>query len=94
MGISCYVATYFNSMGYIKTLKSYLLQSNRYKHLLYSIPVGLIFTILCVLGLATGMELKDKMYKDEWDWTDWKLTMIGGLIGQIIQIILIIILFG
>ena len=73
---------------------NWLKESNRQKHLLYSIPVGLIFTILCVLGLATGMELKDKMYKDEWDWTDWKLTMIGGLIGQIIQIILIIILFG
>lgn len=69
-----------------------LQESNRDKHFLYAIPIGFIFTILCVLGLATGMELKDKWKGGIFDWKDWWATIIGGLIGQIIQIILIIII--
>lgn len=64
----------------------WLNESNRVKHLLFAIPVGMIFTILCVLGVASGMEFKDKMYSNNWDWLDWLATMIGGLIGQLIQI--------
>ena len=64
----------------------WLNESNRVKHLLFAIPIGMIFTILCVLGVASGMEFKDKMYSNNWDWLDWLATMIGGLIGQLIQI--------
>ena len=39
---------------------SWIKESNRDKHLLYAIPCGLIGTILFVLGLAIGMEFKDK----------------------------------
>lgn len=35
-------------------------ESNRWKHFVYAVPIGLIFTILCVLGAASGMEFKDK----------------------------------
>jgi len=66
--------------------------SNRDKHFKYAIPVGFIFTILCVLGLASGMEFKDKMKGGIWDWKDWWATMLGGLVGQILQIVLIIII--
>lgn len=59
---------------------------------MYAIPIGLVFTILCVLGVASGMEFKDKMYGNYWDWYDWLFTMLGGLVGQIIQIILILLL--
>ena len=69
-----------------------MLKSNRDKHFIYAIPIGLIFTILCVLGVASGMEFKDKLYGNKWDWLDWCATMLGGLIGQIIQIIIIWIL--
>lgn len=65
------------------------LESNRWKHFMLAIPIGLIFTILCVLGVAAGMEFKDKMYGNQWDWKDFNYTIIGGLIGQIIQIIII-----
>lgn len=66
--------------------------SNRDKHFKYAIPVGFIFTILCVLGLASGMEYKDKLAGGVWDWNDWWATMFGGLIGQILQIGLIILI--
>ena len=59
-------------------------ESNRDKHFLYAIPCGLIGTELFVAGLATGMEFKDKLYGNKWDWIDWLMTMTGGLIGQAI----------
>ena len=70
----------------------WLQESNRDKHFLYAIPVGLIFTILCVLGLATGMEYKDKLKGGIFDWNDWWATMIGGMVGQLLQIAIIIII--
>lgn len=59
------------------------------KHLKYAIVPGALFTILFVAGLVSGMEFKDKMYGGKWDWLDWIATMIGGTIGQAIQIGLI-----
>ena len=67
---------------------SWLKESNRPKHLLYAIPIGLIFTILAVIGCAFGMEFKDKEYGNQWDWLDWTATILGGLVGQLIQIII------
>lgn len=82
---------------------NWLKESNRDKHLLLAIPAGFLFTILFVAGLASGMEFKDEAkYSDKypinewkwehWDWLDWFATMLGGLIGQILQIILLIII--
>ena len=68
----------------------WLKESNRQKHFLYAIPIGLVFTILCVLGVSSGMEFKDKEYGNHWDWLDWTATMLGGLVGQLIQIIMIL----
>lgn len=70
----------------------WLNESNRKKHLIYAIPIGLIFTILTVLGCAFGMEFKDKQYGNEWDWLDIAATMIGGAIGQLIQLIIILLI--
>ena len=70
----------------------WLKESNRQKHLLYAIPIGLVFTILAVLGCAFGMEFKDKEYGDKFDWLDVTATMIGGAIGQLLQIIIILII--
>ena len=71
---------------------NWLKESNRIKHLIYAIHIGLIFTILAVLGCAFGMEFKDWQYKGKFDWLDIAATMIGGAIGQILQIILILLL--
>ena len=72
----------------------WLQESNRQKHLLYAIPVGFLFTILCVIGVASGMEFKDKQYRGKWDWLDWIATIIGGIIGQLLQFLIIILLLN
>ena len=38
------------------------------------------------------MEFKDKQYGDKFDWLDIAATEIGGLIGQSLQIIFILVL--
>lgn len=71
---------------------NWLKESNRTKHLLYAIPIGFVFTILAVLGCAFGMEFKDKQWGGKFDWLDIAATIIGGAIGQLLQIILILLL--
>ena len=71
----------------------WLSESNRDKHLLYAIPIAVVFSILCVLGVATGLEFKDKQYGNKFDWLDWLATMIGGVIGQIIQVLIFILIY-
>lgn len=71
---------------------SWFTESNRSKHFFYAIPVGMVFTILCVLGLASGMEFKDKLYGGKWDWVDWLATIVGGLVGQAVQIFVILLI--
>ena len=71
---------------------SWLTESNRIKHLLYAIPIGFILTILAVIGCAFGMEFKDRQHGGSFDWLDITATILGGLVGQIIQIILVIFL--
>lgn len=73
-------------------LIDWLKESNRWKHLVFAIPIGLVFTILCVLGVASGMEFKDKQWGGTWDWTDWLCTMVGGAIGQAIQLVIILLI--
>ena len=68
---------------------NWFLKSNRWKHFLFAIPLGLVLTILCVLGCASGMEFKDTQWGGKWDWIDWIMTIVGGLIGQIAQIFIL-----
>lgn len=35
------------------------------------------------------MEFKDKQWGGKWDWLDWVATMIGGTIGQSLQLLVI-----
>ena len=64
-------------------------ESNRDIHFKYAIPIGFVLTILCVIGLATGMELKDKLKGGVFDWLDWLATILGGLVGQALQLLII-----
>lgn len=72
---------------------SWITESNRLKHLIFAVPIGFIFTILCVLGVASGMEFKDHQWGGKWDWLDWLATMIGGAIGQAFQALLIYLIY-
>lgn len=67
----------------------WILESNRNKHFVYAIPCAFFLTILFVLSIASGMEFKDKIYGGKWDWLDWIATVLGDLLGQFLQILLI-----
>lgn len=64
-------------------------ESNRYKHFLYGIVVGLCLTVLGAIGIASGMEFKDKQWGGKWDWWDWFFTVLGGIIGNIILFLIV-----
>lgn len=70
----------------------WLLESNRPKHLLYAIPAAFIGTILFSTGLAFGMEFKDKQYGNKFDWLDIAATEIGGVVGQVLQFIVLLVI--
>lgn len=72
---------------------SWITKSNRLKHLIFAIPCALFLTFLFALGLGVGMEFKDKMWGGKWDWLDLTATCIGGLIGQVLQIVLIYLIY-
>lgn len=64
----------------------WLKESNRPKHVQAGIWTAYFGTILCTFGAALGAEYKDKEYGNKFDWKDWTATMIGGVIGQLLQI--------
>lgn len=67
----------------------WLTESNREKHFLYAIPCAFIGTFLFAAGLAFGMEYKDKLYGNKFDWLDLIATLLGGVIGQILQLLIL-----
>lgn len=71
-------------------MNNWIKESNRDKHLLYAIPAAFFGTLLFVAGLAAGMEFKDRQYGNKFDWLDIAATIIGGVIGQVLQIVAII----
>lgn len=68
----------------------WITESNRLKHLLYAIPAAFFGTLLFSAGLAVGMEFKDRQYGNKFDWLDIAATIIGGIVGQVLQIVAII----
>lgn len=70
-------------------LMKWIKESNRMKHFGYAIPCALVLTILFVAGLAAGMEFKDRSYGGKWDWLDMLATLLGGLVGQIAQCVIV-----
>ncbi len=71
---------------------NWITRSNRLKHFLYAIPCALILSILFVGGLAAGMEYKDKAWGGAWDWLDFIATILGGIVGQMLQATIIYVL--
>lgn len=57
--------------------------SNRRKHFVGGLVCGLLFTVLFAAGVATGMEFKDSYKGGKWDWMDWCVTVLGGVIGNL-----------
>ena len=65
----------------------------RWQHFAYAIPIGVVFTILCVLGVASALEFKDWQWGGKPDWKDWLCTMLGGLVCQAIQVVVVLIIW-
>lgn len=70
----------------------WITKSNRLKHFIYAIPAAMLGSLILVIGMASGMELKDKLYGNKWDWLDWLATILGGLIGQALQLLILYII--
>lgn len=78
----------------MRKLFTWLKESNRYKHLLGGIAIGAFANSLyCAayagLGVATALELKDKMWGGKFDLIDLSLTLAGTAIGYGVRIMII-----
>lgn len=71
----------------MKKIIEWLSASNRWKHLVGGFLIGFgsddwYCTLYSSAGVAVALELKDKMWGGQWDWTDLSLTVIGAVAGQ------------
>ncbi len=72
---------------------SWFSESNRSKHFYYGIVSAFFGTILFTSGLAFGMEFKDHSWGGKFDWIDVLFTELGGVIGQLLQLLTIYLIF-
>ena len=77
----------------MKKIITFLKTSNRYKHLVGGLMVGLLgFTpwtaIYATVVAACCLELKDALRGGLWDWIDWGLTVVGGIMSALFWILI------
>lgn len=70
----------------MKKIIEWLKESNRYKHLVGGIVIGMLSddwycAALSGVGIASSLEYKDKAHGGVWDWTNWGLTVAGVIVG-------------
>lgn len=70
----------------MKKIWKWLGTSNRWKHLVGGIALGILsdsWWCAALVGSSVGgaMEFKDTCYGNDWDWIDFGLTFAGALIG-------------
>ena len=78
----------------MRKLFTWLKESDRYKHLLGGIAIGAFANSLyCAayagLGVATALELKDKLWGGKFDLVDLSLTLAGVAVGYGVRIMII-----
>lgn len=64
----------------------WLKQSNRWKHIIGGVVLGLISydwycATLAGMGIASALEYKDRAWGGSWEWIDWGLTIGGVAVG-------------
>lgn len=77
----------------MKKVIKWIKESNRWKHLAGGVLIGLgadsdYCAAYAGLGVASAIELKDKLYGEKWDWIDFALTVSGVIVGRLIRIAL------
>ena len=77
----------------------FLTTSNRYKHLLGGVVIGVLAnTPYCAVyagvGVASALELKDKLWGGKPDVVDWAITIVGVALGYGLRVASIHILTG
>lgn len=70
----------------MKKVWNWLKTSNRYKHLIGGMVIGVLSDDwycagLAGVGIASALEYKDKAHGGKWDWIDWGLTVSGVAVG-------------
>lgn len=74
---------------------SFFAASNRYKHLLGGFFVAALAgsfyaAIYAAIVAASCLELKDRLYGNDWDRLDWLCTLLGGLLAAFVVYIIIL----
>ena len=72
---------------------SFFAASNRYKHFIDGFIVatlaGSFYAAIYAAAVAAScLELKDRLYGNLWDWTDWLCTVLGGSIAALMFYVL------
>ena len=74
----------------MKKIIEWLKASNRWKHLVGGVAIGLGADDWCCaeyagVGVAGALEFKDWQHGGKWDWIDFTLTVVGANIGYTIR---------
>lgn len=77
----------------MKKVISWLKESHRLTHIGGSVLIGLLSddnycAALAGVGIASALELKDRLWGGKFDWVDWSLTIAGVIVGRLIRIAL------
>lgn len=77
-------------MTMIKKIWKWFLSSNRYKHFIGGMVIGLgADSTYCAAyagaGVAGALELKDKLWGGELDWIDFGCTLAGVFVGRLVR---------
>lgn len=74
----------------MKFIVEWFKASNRWKHLVYGMAVGIganswYCAAYASVGIAGALEFKDRQWGGKWDWVDFGLTVAGVMTGYMVQ---------
>ncbi len=74
----------------MKKIIAWLKESHRLSHIGGGFIIGILSddnycAALAGFGVASALELKDKLHGCKWDWVDWSLTLGGVFVGRLIR---------